>query len=103
MSDAAASWAPQQLAEFPSLRSRSARRDPRGPRGHRRAAESVEAECAALIRGDTVLASVGWLRFDVPERQLIAVAAAREGIVDVPGTGVCPAVALPLEAPRTRT
>ena len=75
-----------------SARCRSARTRSHAAReGVERAAESVEAECAALIRGDTVVASVGWLRFDVPERQLAAVAAAhaarrrRAGHRPVPG------------------
>jgi diguanylate cyclase (GGDEF)-like protein len=97
MSDAAASWAPQQLAEFLGAVSECQDEIHAAREGVERAAESVEAECAALIRGDTVLASVGWLRFDVPDRQLAAVAAARSAVVDVPGTGPCPAVALPLE------
>jgi diguanylate cyclase (GGDEF)-like protein len=97
MNGAAASWAPQQLAEFLGAVSECQDEIQAAREGVERAAESVEAECAALIRGDTVLASVGWLRFDVPERQLVAVAAAREGTVDVPGAGSCRAVALPLE------
>jgi diguanylate cyclase (GGDEF)-like protein len=97
MSDAAASWAPQQLAEFLGAVSECQDELHAAREGVERAAESVEAECAALIRGETVLAAVGWPRFDVPERQLAAIAAAREGIVDVPGTGSCRAVALPLE------
>ncbi|HEV7496038.1 putative bifunctional diguanylate cyclase/phosphodiesterase [Baekduia sp.] len=97
MNDAAASWAPQQLAEFLGAVSGCHDELHAAREGVERAAESVEAECAALVRGDAVLASVGWLRFDVPERQLAAVAAAREGLLDVPGTGPCPAVALPLE------
>ncbi len=78
MNDAAASWAPQQLAEFLGAVSRASGRGQRGARGRRARGRGVEAECAALVRGDTVLASVGWPRFDVPERQLAAVAAARE-------------------------
>jgi diguanylate cyclase (GGDEF)-like protein len=97
MNDAAASWAPQQLAEFLGAVSECQDEIQAAREGVERAAESVEAECAALVRGDTVLASVGWLRFDVPERQLVAVAAAREGVIDVPGTGACSAVALGLE------
>jgi diguanylate cyclase (GGDEF)-like protein len=97
MNGAAASWAPQQLAEFLGAVSECQDEFEAAREGVERAAESVEAECAALIRGGVVLASVGWLRFDVPERQLVAVAAAREGVVDVPGAGPCMAVALPLE------
>jgi diguanylate cyclase (GGDEF)-like protein len=97
MNGAAAGWAPQQLAEFLGAVSECQDEIHAAREGVERAAESVEAECAALVRGDTVLASVGWLRFDVPERQLVAVAAARSDVVDVPGAGPCTAVALPLE------
>ena len=97
MSDAAASWAPQQLSEFLGAVSRCQDEAEAAREGVERAAESVEAECAALVRGGTVVASVGWPRFDVPERRLVALAAAGDGVVEVPGAGPCPAFVVPLE------
>jgi diguanylate cyclase (GGDEF)-like protein len=98
MSDAASSWAPQQLAEFLGAVSRGTA-DEAGAAlaGVERAAEAVEAECAALVRGGVVVASIGWPRFDVPERQLGVVARAGEGVVTVPGSGPTAAVAVALD------
>jgi diguanylate cyclase (GGDEF)-like protein len=97
MSDAAASWAPQQLSEFLGAVSRCQDEAEAAREGVERAAESVEAECAALVRDGSVVASVGWPRFDVPERRLVALAAAGDGVVEVPGAGSCPALVVPLE------
>ncbi|HWH93130.1 MAG TPA: EAL domain-containing protein [Baekduia sp.] len=96
MTDAAASWAPQQLTEFLAAVSECHDEGVAAREGVERAAEAVEAECAALIRDGAVVASIGWPRFDVPERQLAAVAAAGEGEIAVPGFGPCPALGLPL-------
>jgi len=97
MIDAAASWGPQQLAEFLGAVSDCA--DERGAarEGVERAAEALEAECAALLdaRG-AVVASVGWPRFDVPEWQLTAVARGDVDVVVVPGAGPCSAASVPL-------
>jgi diguanylate cyclase (GGDEF)-like protein len=96
--EAMLSWAPQQLAEFLGAVSRGTL-DEAGATlaGVERAADAVEAECAALVRDGRVVASVGWPRFDVPERQLGVVARAGEGVVSVPGSGPVAAVAAALE------
>jgi diguanylate cyclase (GGDEF)-like protein len=97
MIDTAASWAPQQLAEFLSAVSECHDVAEAAREGVERAAEAVEAECAALVRGGTVVAAIGWPRFDVPERELVAMTTARECDVSIPGAGRCPALALALE------
>jgi diguanylate cyclase (GGDEF)-like protein len=96
--DAALSWAPQQLAEFLGAVSRGTL-DEAGAAlaGVERAAEAVEAECAALVRDGAVVASIGWPRFDVPERQLGVVARAGAGVVTVPGSGPTAAIAVALD------
>ena len=97
MTDAAASWAPQQLAEFLGAVSDCGDEAQAAREGVERAAEAVEAECAALVRaGGKVVASVGWPRFEVPERQLADVAAGDARLVHVPGSGACGALALAL-------
>ncbi|MCW3004139.1 MAG: hypothetical protein JWQ20_3437 [Conexibacter sp.] len=98
MSDAASSWGAQQLAEFLGALSSCADEALAAREGVERAAETVEAEGAALVRGGIVIASIGWPRYDVPERALAAVARAGSGAVAIPGAGECPAAGLPLEA-----
>ncbi|MDX6731863.1 MAG: hypothetical protein QOC54_1811 [Baekduia sp.] len=97
MSDLASSWAAQQLTEFLSAVSACADEALATREGVERAAETVEAEGAALVRAGAAVASIGWPRFEVPEQALVAVARAGSGAVPVPGAGYCPAVALPLD------
>lgn len=106
MTDAAASWGPQQLAEFLGAVSDCTDEHEAAREGVERAADALEAECAALVdpRG-RIVASVGWPRFDVPERRLAAIApGACDAALPVPGAGACPAVSVPLSddgyAPR---
>lgn len=106
MTGATASWGPQQLAEFLGAVSERADEREAAREGVERAAEALEAECAALVgpRG-SVVAAVGWPRFDVPERRLAQlVPGAADGALPVPGSGSCPAVSVPLSddgyAPR---
>jgi diguanylate cyclase (GGDEF)-like protein len=96
MSDVWSSWAPQQLGEFLAAVSRCDDEATAAREGVERAAECVEAECAALLRAGVVVASIGWPRFDVPERRLNGLALAGEGVLDVPGAGECEALAVPL-------
>jgi diguanylate cyclase (GGDEF)-like protein len=97
MTDASASWAPQQLAEFLGAVSECVEEAGAAREGVERAAEAVEAECAALLRDGAVVASVGWPRFEVPERRLAEVVAGRADRVNVPGAGPCPALSLALD------
>ncbi|HET6509401.1 MAG TPA: EAL domain-containing protein [Baekduia sp.] len=106
MNEAFAGWGPQQLAEFLGVVSECADEREAAREGVERAAEALEAECAALLdpRG-TVVASVGWPRFEVPERRLAEIAPGAYGdVLPVPGAGSCPAVSAPLSddgyAPR---
>jgi hypothetical protein len=97
MTDVSASWAPQQLAEFLGAVSECVEEAGAAREGVERAAEAVEAECAALLRDGAVVASVGWPRFEVPERRLAEVVAGRADRVHVPGAGPCPALSLALD------
>jgi diguanylate cyclase (GGDEF)-like protein len=91
------SWAAQQLAEFLGAVSACPDEAAAAREGVERAAETVEAEGAALLRGGAVVASIGWPRFEVPERALRAIAERGSGEILIPGAGVCPAAGLPLE------
>src|SRR4051794_39944888 len=97
MSAGAASWAAQQLAEFLGAVSAVGDEAAAAREGVERAAEAVDAECAALVRGGTVVAWIGWPRFDLPERELLALRARGSGTIDVPGSGTCPATVVALE------
>ena len=58
-----------------------------------RAAQALEAEVAAVVIDDVVVAAVGFPVGHVPEAELLAVARRQRDDVDVPGLGSCPAVA----------
>jgi diguanylate cyclase (GGDEF)-like protein len=93
-------WPTQQFAEFLSLIScfndeRTATR-----RGIEHVAEVLDAEVAALVRGGSVIASVGFADGRVPVELLVAVADGTRQALDVPGAGECPAVSVPLEDDR---
>ncbi len=93
-----ARWAAQQLTEFLATVSRAADEAEAAQLGVERVAEIVDAECAALVRHGAVFASIGWPRFEVPERELVAAAHGHgDGTVVVPGAGPRPAVVLRLE------
>jgi diguanylate cyclase (GGDEF)-like protein len=69
-------------------------------RGVEGTAEALEAEVVALVRDDEVVASFGWPRIEVPERELIAIARAGGGDVPLPGRRPHPAVAVALDDRR---
>ncbi len=93
----------QQLAEFLALIScfndeRTATRN-----GIERVAEVLHAEAAALVRGGSVIAAVGFAEGQVPTGRLVAVADRGGGTLAVPGTGDCVAAAMQLEDERPRS
>lgn len=83
------SWSAHQLAEF--LAAVSAPQDrPQAVRlAVERAAESLDAEVAALVSDQHVAASVGFPANRVPEAQLLAAACEHEGLRALPGLGTC--------------
>src|SRR4051812_8079862 len=97
MSAGAASWAAQQLGEFLGAVSAVCDEAAAARDGVERAAEAVGAERAALVRRGRVVASIGWPRFDLPERELVALHARGSGTIEVPGSGACPATVVALE------
>jgi signal transduction histidine kinase len=65
-----------------------------------RAAEALDAEVAAIVRDGAVLSAVGYPEGAAPVAELESVLpGGRDGELHVPGVGVCPAAAAPLEHP----
>src|SRR5215831_10959421 len=63
-----------------------------------RVAEAFEADVGAIVFDGHVAASIGWPRFEVPERRLAELSAAGAGTVEIPGVG--PATATVVECDR---
>ena len=87
----------QQLAEFLAVVSSLPDQADARLIGVERAAEAVEAEVAAIVHGDTVLASVGFPASSVPESELVEAATHRQTVIDLPGLGPCQALSVVLD------
>src|SRR5207249_211934 len=61
-----------------------------------RAAEALEAEVGAVVRGGSVESVVGFPEGAEPVDRLVAIADGRSDTIDVPGLGTCHAVSVPL-------
>ena len=86
-----AHWTAQQLAEFLAVVSAAGDEAAAVAGAVERAAEALEAEVAAVVQGNQVLASVGFPRHH-PTDQLLAAAWGGASTVDVPGAGRCQAL-----------
>jgi signal transduction histidine kinase len=91
-------WSTQQLAEFLAAVSSSETEASAALTAVERAAETLEAEVAAILCGGEVVAAVGYPKGAVPAAELISVAAGG-GNLAVPGVGACPASRVALEHP----
>ena len=101
MTRTSSAWSTQQLTEFVTAVSDAGDETAALREGLQRAAEALDAEVAAVVRGGVVAASLGWPREAVPAADLLAAAAAGSGAVDVPGTGPVPAVVMDLVDDRS--
>jgi diguanylate cyclase (GGDEF)-like protein len=97
------SWTTQHLAEFVVAVSGAPDHETALERGLESAAEALDAEVGAVVRDGVITASIGWPRFDVPEAELAALAAAGRGELAIPGAGRRPAVVIPLDDDRHET
>ncbi|MFP5361120.1 MAG: putative bifunctional diguanylate cyclase/phosphodiesterase [Thermoleophilia bacterium] len=91
MSHGAESWSTQQLTEFLALVS-SFKDAPSATRGAvERAAQAVDAEVVALVREGVVVAAIGFPDDDLPDDELVALAARGSGVREarLPGLGSC--------------
>jgi diguanylate cyclase (GGDEF)-like protein len=94
---AAENWSTHQLTEF--LACVSASEDERAAirNAVERAIEALEADTGAVLRGDGVLAAVGFPRGAAPAAELAEVVDGRRSSIEVPGLGSCAAVSAPLD------
>src|SRR3954449_2616894 len=91
------SWAAQQLAEFLDDVARAEDAAEAARRGVERAAEAVSAECAALLRGGAIVASIGWPRFEIPERALHDLTRGVDAEIAIPGFTATRAICVQLQ------
>jgi diguanylate cyclase (GGDEF)-like protein len=97
MWDHGALFSTQQLAEFLAVVSSLPDQADARLIGVERAAEAVEAEVAAIVQGDTVLASIGFPASLVPQPELVEAATHRQTVVDLPGLGRCQVMSVVLD------
>ena len=90
-------WSGQQLAEFLAAVSSYDTEAAAVAGAVERAAEALEAEVAALVRGGRVVSSVGFASGRVPEDELRRAAAGEVRVIDVPGAGRCRVLCVPFE------
>jgi signal transduction histidine kinase len=100
----ASRWSTQQLAEFVAAVSAVETEAVAARASVERAAEALDADVAAIVRGRELVAAVGYAEGRAPVDQLERV---RPGVVgsrlDVPGVGVCAAAAATLDHPPGAT
>lgn len=97
-------WSTQQLAEFLAAVSPCETEPSAALAAVERAAEALDAEVAAIVCGGELVASVGYPDGAAPVAELESVTASGDaGELVVPGLGVCPATAVPLEHPPGAT
>jgi diguanylate cyclase (GGDEF)-like protein len=90
-------WSGQQLAEFLAAVSSYSHEATAIAGAVERAAEAVEAEVAAIVRGGRVVSSVGFPHGRVPVDELCRAAGGEVQAVDVPGAGLCTVIAVAFE------
>src|SRR5260370_29774969 len=100
MSTYSGGWSTQQLAEFLTAIASYSDRPSALTGAVERVAEALEAEVAAVILGDDVLAAVGFPADDVPTALLCAAAAQGLATTELPSLGVCRISVVALETPK---
>ncbi|MEV4411658.1 sensor domain-containing diguanylate cyclase [Catellatospora sp. NPDC049609] len=82
----------QQLVELLAVVSSSTDEASAVQNAVERSAQALEAEVAAAVFDDKVVASIGFPPGAVPHEEIVAVTRRRRSALDVPGLGSCPAV-----------
>ncbi len=99
MSRGAESWSTQQLTEFLALVASFTDEASATSGAVERAAEAVDAEVVALVRDGVVAAAIGFPDDDLPEDELVALAAlgGASRAAHLPGLGACRVTIIALE------
>ena len=97
MLQTAESWSTQQLAEFLALVSSFADEPSAVCGAVERAAEALDAEVGAIVRGRELVASIGFPAHTAPADALAAAATSDASAAELPGLGRCRVVAVDLE------
>jgi signal transduction histidine kinase len=93
-------WSTQQLAEFLAAVSSSETEASAALAAVERVSEALDAEVAAIVCGDELVAAVGYPEGAAPVAELISVAEGGAGVeLTVPGVGACQATRISLEHP----
>jgi diguanylate cyclase (GGDEF)-like protein len=100
MSTYSGGWSTQQLAEFLTAIASYSDRAGALKGAVERVAEALEAEVAAVVHGDDVLAAVGFPANDIPSALLCAAAAQGPATIELPTLGVCRISVVELETPK---
>ena len=100
---ATAAWSTQQLAEFLGVVSSFETEAAAALGAVERAAEAVDAEVAAIVRNDELIASVGYPAGAAPVEELVGVARGLTRHVTIPGAGAFSACVVPLDSPTDGT
>jgi signal transduction histidine kinase len=96
-------WAAQQVVEFLAGVSSLQTESSAALAAVERVAEALDAEVAAIVRGDRVVASVGYPTDSVPVAELGVIAQGQSRQLPIPGAGMCQAIAIPLDHPADAT
>jgi signal transduction histidine kinase len=97
-------WSTQQLAEFLAVVSSARTEASAVLAAVERAAEALDAEVAAIVFGDEILASVGYPEGSAPVAELASIApGGGQFELAVPGVGPCPVTAVSLAHPPGAT
>ncbi len=100
MSTYSGGWSTQQLAEFLTAIAAYSDRPSALQGAVERAAEALEAEVAAIVQGDEVLATVGFPSGAVPVGLLCEAAKEAPAEIELPSLGLCRLSIVSLESPR---
>jgi signal transduction histidine kinase len=97
-------WSTQQLAEFLAVFASAQTEASAALAAVERAAEALDAEVAAIVSGDKLVASVGYPEGSAPVAELAAVTpGVSRAELSVPGVGPCAATAVSLAHPPGAT
>jgi signal transduction histidine kinase len=96
------SWSTQQLAEFLAVVSSFPDERSAIQGALDRTAEALEAEVAALVKGNDVEASIGFPAGQADVAAVLSICTGANDVIEIDGVGACEAVSVSLEDSRAR-